>query len=264
MSISQDANIRPRQVTISQDSGIVPANLPAAGGWEMGNSLYTDGVNDVAENSTATTTTFNPAQTAAWSASVWAKPTLTSQTQTLWGATGDPYDRFWMRLDGNGRMSVGSHGQICSTTISIPGSGSHWTSWNMYSVSVDVTSATTQTVYFYFNGALFFTLNKSKYSYTFTSTKLALGGTTRNGGSFQGYSTQFVFTENLVSADVWLALYNGGTGRDPEEVVTSPHSIYNINEPAGQTTGLIADTLSQQDLTMSGFVAPYGVNSESP
>ena len=231
--------------------------------FAMGNSLYTDGVNDIVSCS-ASSTAFNPVQTAAWSASFWAKPTLTSQSQVLWGCKPDSYDRFWMRLDGNGRMSVGSHGRIVSTTVSIPGGGAHWTSWNMYSTSVEVTDASTQTVYFYFNGALFQTVTSSKYSYTNTTAELALGGTVRGGADFQGYSTQYVFTENLVPVSEWLALYNSGSGADPSVVITSPHSIYNINEAVETQSGDIADALGEQDLTMAGFDGVYGVSSESP
>ena len=244
------------------------ARRQASGGggaapFEMGNSLYTDGVNDVAEIGTATATAFNPFQTSAWSCSFWAKPTTTA-TMYLFGVKGPSYNRFWMRLDGNGRMTIGSHGRIVSTTVSIPSGGAHWTSWNMYSISVEVTSASTQTVYFYFNGALFQTVTSSKYSYTNTTAELALGGTARSGADFQGYSTQYVFTENLVPVSEWLALYNSGSGADPSVVITSPHSIYNITESAGTTSGDIVDALGEQDLTMSGFVAPFGVNAEAP
>jgi hypothetical protein len=231
--------------------------------FAMGNSLYTDGVNDVVQNSVLSSTAFNPYQTSAWSASVWVKPTtaatmnLFAVSETLGGT-----DRFWLRLYSNNQLGCGSHGQIAYSGVTFP--SSYWTSWNMYSVSVRVDSATTQTVFFYINGALFATIAKGKYSYTPTSIQLSLAAFSYAGGGLQGYSTQYVFTENLVPESEWLALYNSGSGADPSVVITSPHSIYNINESAGTTSGDIVDALGEQDLTMFGFVAPFGVNAEAP
>ena len=228
-------------------------------------SLYTDGVNDVAHNPTANTEAFNPFQTAAWSASVWVKPTFAGASMNAFGVKGggDNYNRFWLRLGSNGSMIIGSHGTIIYGPL-IPGGGSHWTSWNMYSVSVEVTGTFTQTTKMYFNGVLIDTEVGSRYNYNFPTTQLGIGAQAAGNGGIIGYSTQFVFTENLVPESEWLALYNGGIGDNPENVITNPHSIYKIVEAAGTVTGSIADSLGVQDLTMSGFVLPFGVNEESP
>jgi len=231
--------------------------------FAMGNSLYTDGVNDVAVNPSATTSAFNPFQTSAWSASVWVKPT-TSATMYPFAIKGggDTGHRFYFKLNSNRQITIGSHGQQAHSGVAFP--SSYWTTWNMYSFSINVDSPTQNTVYMYINGALFATVVQAKYSYTFTTTQVSIGALSAGNLGLQGFSTQYVFTENLVPASEWLALYNSGSGADPSAVITNPHSIYNITEAVGTTSGDIADALGEQDLTMSGFVAPFGVNADNP
>jgi len=239
------------------------ANVAGDAPFAMGNSLYTDGVNDVVQNGTLSSTVFNPFQTSAWSASVWVKPSAIATmgvfavSETLGGSA-----KFWFRLYSNRQLGVQSHGQTAFSGVSFP--TSYWTTWNMYSFSVSVDSPTTQTIRFYINGALFATIAKSKFSYTPTTNQLSLGAFASGSSGLQGFSTQYVFSTRLVSASKWAELYNSGSGADPSKVLTTPHSIYNINESVGTTSGDIADSLGQQDLTMSGFVSPFGVNADKP
>jgi hypothetical protein len=224
-------------------------------------SLYGDGVNDVAKTSSPSSTAFNPFGTSAWSFSAWIKPTATA-TMDLFGVHDGSSDRFFFRLNSNRQISVGSHGQVSHSGVSY--SAGNINTWHMYSVSIEVTSPTSNTVRMYIDGVLFATIVKAKYTYSVANTNISIGAVYGGTGGLQGYMTQAVFTENLVPASEWVDLYNGGDGADPSKVITSPHSIYNINGAVGATTGTITDALGQQDLTMSGYLSPFGINADIP
>ena len=75
---------------------------------------------------------------------------------------------------------------------------------------------------------------------------------------------QPVFQESLLSATDISDLYNGGKGANANAIMPTMKSGYLGTEAVGTTTGTITDVTGNQDLTMSGFVAPYGVVSDTP
>ena len=97
-----------------------------------------------------------------------------------------------------------------------------------------------------------------------TDTVFRLGGWPNSTYFINAFMNQPVFQQSLLSDTDVSDLYNGGSGANASDIMTSMKSGYLGTESVGTTTGTITDVTSNQDLTMSGFVASYGVIADTP
>ncbi|MCP4789173.1 MAG: LamG domain-containing protein [Gammaproteobacteria bacterium] len=241
---------------------INPASI-VTDGYDFGNSIQYDGVNDRCSGSSAGT--WNPYQTD-WSISIWAK-----------GVGGNMANGSWIeahRSNGSSGCFFGIHSNTTMRVMSnfrehiftyVP-TALFMQEWHHFGISVENIDASNQQALLYVDGLLVETGNFSNAAHSTVTSKLRLGGESGAGGQkYNGIQNQVVLTENLISAAEFLALCNGGVGADPIATLSGTiKNYYSVSDSIGKTTGDITDMMGNQNLTMTNFLSPYGVIADKP
>lgn len=138
--------------------------------------------------------------------------------------------------------------------------------WQHYAVVVTQNNgAATQDIQIYVNGSLVDSGSVDQANFTQTSFAMAIGSQNPTSAfqTFEGFLAEIALYEEALSADEISALYNSGNGRLATEIGT-PTGYYRPNASDGPQTGSITDVTGNKDLTMNGFVTPYGVTNDTP
>jgi len=283
--ISFDSNIKPRiqPGNYSEDGCIMPANLPAGdSAFQFQGSIRFEGANDFINTGGATSDCWNPYNNTDWTVSWWAKcetgetrfknngtiictnvaasssnPQMTIQTINATGGSS-----FTLRIP----FLNGTIKSYKSYTSSHVISNADCQVWQHYAVVLTQNNgASTQDIQIYVNGSLVDSASVDQANFTQTSFAMAIGS--RNPVSFfqgwEGFLSEIALYEESLSADEISALYNSGNGRLATEIGT-PTGYYRPNATDGPQTGSITDVTGNKDLTMNGFVSPYGVTNDTP
>lgn len=241
------------------------------GGFAFGNSYHFDGVNDnMNEGGTDSSTCFNPFNQTDWTAAMWLKPdgSAFNHNTAPFGCGRYVNDAgfgsvvFFNGTAGGNIVRVYSNLYNATFTYEIP--AATLADWFHLAVTVEMVDASNQEAKIYINGDLKETKTFTNYNLVDTSISFRLGGWNNNSSFINAYMNQPVFQESLLSATDISDLYNGGRGANASDIMTTMKSGYLGTEAVGTTTGIITDVTGNQDLTMSGFVAPYGVVSDTP
>ena len=232
------------------------------GGFAFQQSVYFDGTND-ALSTGGTATSFNCFNQADYGFACWMKAsgsTFGNNDYIFGGTDAGAVTAMTFVISGtNARITMRTRNRTLAGTYDIDTATQ--AAWTHYGITVEIVSSTVQRVRWYVNGALVETADVSNNVFTRSNINLTLGS---GANTLNGFQCESVFSNYLITDAQMTALYNGGSGADPTTTLDSVHSYYPVSESAGQSSGTIADTMGNQDLTMANFVAPYGTNSDTP
>ena len=242
-----------------------------AAAFSFGNSYHFDGVNDTINmGGSSSSTCFNPFNQTNWTAAMWLKcdGSRFNNNVAPFGcgrSVGDAgFGSILFQNGTGGGNVVRVYSNLYNTTFAYVVSSVLVQAWTHYAVSVEIISATVQRGRLYINGALVETKDFTNYVLNDTDTVFRLGGWPNSTYFINAFMNQPVFQQSLLSDTDVSDLYNGGSGATASDIMTSMKSGYLGTESVGTTTGTITDVTSNQDLTMSGFVASYGVIADTP
>jgi len=210
--------------------------------------------------SCGSTSTWNPLDPGAFGFSCWARAPVGAfnNNDFLWYASSSSDSSLLgFSLSGTDAVLTGKTRNVGFTGTHVISSATQ-AAWNMYSMVSYTSGRGGQIVLLYINGVQVDSFGLSNNTFTHSTVDLKIGG------PFLGYICEMVFCNYQITAPQLVALYNSGNGADPTTVLDSVHSYYPVSEAAGQTSGTIADAIGNQDLTMSGFSAPYGTITDTP
>ena len=232
------------------------------GGFAFQQSVYFDGTND-ALSTGGTSSSFNCFNQADYGFACWMKAsgsTFGNNDYIFGGTDAGAVTAMTFVISGtNARITMRTRNRTLAGTYDIDTATQ--AAWTHYGITVEIVSSTVQRVRWYVNGALVETADVSNNVFTRSNINLTLGS---GANTLNGFQCESVFSNYLITDAQMTALYNGGKGADPTTTLDSVHSYYPVSESAGQSSGTIADTMGNQDLTMANFVAPYGTNSDTP
>lgn len=242
-----------------------------AGGFVFGNSYHFDGVNDnMNEGGADSSTCFNPFNQTDWTAAMWLKADGSRFNNNVspfgcgrWVGDAGFGSMLFHTTVGGGNI-VRLYSNLYNALFAYVVSSALAQAWTHYAVSVEIISGSVQRGRLYINGALVETKDFANYVVNDTDTVFRLGGWPNSTYFINAFMNQPVFQQSLLSDTDISNLYNGGKGANANAIMPTMKSGYLGTEPVGQVTGTITDVTSNQDLTMSGFVSPYGVVSDTP
>ena len=233
-----------------------------AGGFAFQQSVSFDGTND-ALSTGGTATSFNCFNQADYGFACWMKSSASTfgNNDYIFGGTdaGAVTAMTFVISGTDARITMRTRNRTLAGTYDIDSATQ--AAWTHYGITVEIVSSTVQRVRWYVNGSLVETADVSNNVFTRSNINLTLGS---GANTLNGFQCESVFSNYLITDAQMTALYNGGSGADPTTTLDSVHSYYPVSEAAGQSSGTIADTIGNQDLTMANFVAPYGTNSDTP
>lgn len=245
------------------------------GSFSFGNSYHFDGVNDgmnIGGGTPATSSTcFNTFNQTNWSAAMWLKADGLRFTNNCaaWSngrtATDSGFGGmvFINGILGGNVVKIYSNLYNTAFTTYVV-SAALVQAWTHYALTLEIISPTVQRGRLYINGTLVETKDFTNYALNDTDVAFALGKWPNNTVHMNGFMNQPVFQQSLLSDTDISNLYNGGSGATASDIMTTMKSGYLGTEAVGTTTGTITDVTGNQNLTTSGFVAPYGVVSDTP
>lgn len=275
MPISEDANIKPRIITLSQDGQIIPGNnANGSSSFNFGTSLRTDGSNDWAtqggSSPVTTTSSFNGFNNVDWFAAVWLKSGTGGRfanNSAVFGVrqhtgTYAQVKLQWVNAAGGSYMRVKASTINITSTYVIPTADQ--TDWHHYGVAVDVNVGVDVTVKFYYDGALVDTQTGTQTTVTDTDVNLTIGAARSGAEMLSGYMIQLVLGYGLPANADFTSIYNSGSGADPSDCFTGIHNHYQFSETAGTITGDLTDSEGNDSLGMVGFATDYGLTNDTP
>jgi hypothetical protein len=245
-----------------------------AAAFSFGTSLQLDGSGDWATQGgaspTTTTTSFNGFNNVDWFCSVWLK----SGTGGRFGNSSAVFGvrqhtgayagvkLKWINASGGSYMQVRASNINITSTYVIPTAAQ--TDWQHYGVSVDVNVGVNVTVKFYYDGALVDTQTGTQITVTDTDVNLTVGAARSGAEMLSGHMIQLVLGYGIPADADFTKVYGSGSGDNPSDCFTGIHNIYAFSEAAGTTSGNLTDTEGRDSLGMVGFVAPFGLTTDTP
>tara|TARA_R100000951_G_scaffold40991_1_gene34710 strand:- start:522 stop:1316 length:795 start_codon:yes stop_codon:yes gene_type:complete len=255
----------------------VPFSKSGGGGggsFSFGTSLLLDGTNDWAtqggSSPTTTTTSFNGFNNVDWFCSVWLKSGTGGRfnnNSCVFGVrqhtgTYAQVKLQWVDTTGGSYMRVKASTINITSTYVIPTAAQ--TDWHHYGASIDVNVGVDVTVKFYYDGALVDTQTGTQTTVTDTDVNLTIGAARSGAEMLSGHMIQLVLGYGIPADADFTAIYGSGSGANPSDCFTGIHNIYAFSEASGTTTGDLTDTEGRDSLGMVGFVAPYGLTTDTP
>jgi len=245
-----------------------------AAAFSFGQTLHCDGVNDHATiggtSATVSSTCFNPYNDVDWFCSHWLKSgtgTRFNNNSSVWGV------RQFVGTYAQAKLQFinavgGSYMRIKTSTVSITSNvvitSASQLNWHLYSATVEVNVGVDVTVKFYVDGVLIDTKTGTQTTVTDTTVNLTLGAA-RNGDYFSGYLNQVILGYGTPGAAEFLSSYNGGKGQSSAVSFTAfTYDEYLFTEAAGTTTGNLTESGGGDSVGLVGFVAPYGLTTDTP
>jgi hypothetical protein len=240
-------------------------------GFTFDSSLHLDGVNDFASVGVLSSTAFNPFNDTDWTVSWWMKSdgSRYSNQGTVCAVatstgTGNPFMYIRTRNDGlnDSKLEIRSNVYVGSSTYTI--TSAKCQVWQHYVVTC-TQEASQQTLKIYVNSVLVDTIALTLRTETHSSISFQIGTSQGTGAfnPFKGYVCELGFWERaLPEADV-LKAYGGGDGVDLASIAGIVN-YYRLLSTDGPQSGTMADIMELDDMTLNGFLSPYGVISDTP
>ena len=251
----------------------VPFGKKGGGGtpsFAIERSIRFDGVNDYASQGSLSTDGFQPFNNKDWTVSFWAKSDGTRYVNN--GAAvsvviaNNAAAKTMVRFQNDGisdsKVSIKSNNIAYASSHTI--TSAKCQVWQHYAV-VETQNGGNQDVEVYVNGTSVDTGSISANTLSNTSVDVCLGtaNNSRAFNAFKGYVSEIGCWETALNSGDIAAIYGGGSGADLTTIGTVK-GYYRPLKTDGPTTGTITDSIGNQDCAMNGFVAPYGVTTDTP